>query len=95
MERKLFTVSIQTEILVLAKDGKLANKMARHIVEDEWPCRRLDGSLFNVQAQPMDHLPAGWDENEFPEDDTLEEPERTIRELIELGAAPGYTEAHN
>lgn len=88
MARRLFTVVIQTEIIVLAGDETHAEIVAKHIVEDEWPARDLRESSFKFQAQPMSHLPVGWDENEFPEDNTLEEPERTIRELIERGAAP-------
>jgi hypothetical protein len=88
MGRRLFTVVIQTEIIVLAGDETHAEIVAKQIVEDEWPARNLRESSFKFQAQPMSHLPVGWDENEFPEDNTLEEPERTIRELIERGAAP-------
>jgi hypothetical protein len=84
----LGTVVIQTEIIVLAGDETHAEIVAKHIVEDEWPARDLRKSFFRFQAQPMSHLPVGCDENEFPEDNTLEEPERTIRELIEGGAAP-------
>jgi hypothetical protein len=82
-------VAIRTEIIVLADDETHAEIVAKQIVEHEWPARDdLRISSFQFQAQPMSHLPVGWDENEFPEDNTLEEPERTIRELIELGAAP-------
>jgi hypothetical protein len=89
MARRLFTVVIQTEIIVLAGDETHAEIVAKQIVENEWPARDdLRASSFKFQAQPMSHLPVGWDENEFPEDNTLKEPERTIRELIELGAAP-------
>jgi hypothetical protein len=89
MARRLFTVVIQTEIVVLANDETHAEIVAKQIVEQEWPARDLRASSFKFQAQPMSHLPVGWDENGFPEDNTLEEPERTIKELIELGAAPG------
>ena len=88
MDRKLFTVMIQTEIVVLAGDETLAEILAKHVVENEWSCRNLRESSFKFQAQPMSHLPLGWDLNQFPEDNTLEEPERTIRELIERGDAP-------
>jgi hypothetical protein len=95
MARKLFTVNIKTEILVLAEDEMHAETVAKHIVVDEWPCRTLQESHFAFQVQPMSHVPAGYDIDDYPEDNTLEEPERTVRELIELGAAPGYTAAHN
>jgi hypothetical protein len=88
MTRRLFTVVIQTEIIVLADDEAHAEIVAKQVVENEWLARDLRASSFKFQAQPMSHVPVGWDENGFPEDNTLEEPERTIRELIELGAAP-------
>jgi hypothetical protein len=64
----LGTVVIQTEIIVLAGDETHAEIVAKHIVEDEWPARDLRKSSFRFQAQPMSHLPVGWDENEFPEE---------------------------
>lgn len=96
MIRKLFTVKVQTEMLVLAKDERHAERTAQHVAQDEWPVRDLTKVHFSCEARPVRQLPAGYDLDEYPEENTaqepelLNEPEHTVREWIESGAAPHY-----
>jgi hypothetical protein len=97
MKRKLFTVKVQTAILVLGYDQEHAEKTARHIIRDEWPVRNLDKVPFSCEVRPMTEIPAGYaiddyaEENSIDEPELLELPEFTVREWIERGAAPCYS----
>jgi hypothetical protein len=87
MEKKLFVVTIETEVVVLAEDESQAEEEAQRHVRgeiDEWDFR----------AAPMSFMPAGWDEDCFPFQQN-DQPDRTVGEWIDLGAAPKYVELRN
>jgi hypothetical protein len=83
--KRLFTVTVETDLVVLACDEQEAEDIAMealdHVADDEW----------NVCPSPMTYLPAGWDESCIPFGEGAEEdPDRTVGKWIELGAAPEY-----
>lgn len=85
--KRLFTVAIETEIVVLAESSSEAELLARESMRD------LDSDQWSRMASPMTHLPAGWEGEAIPYGPgESEDPDRTIDEWIERGAAPKYTE---
>lgn len=80
--KKLYTVTVETELVVLADSPEDAEYNAEH-----W-AREGD---FDVFAKEMTYLPNGWEPEALPygkfDDDT---PEKTIEQLIEEGCAPEY-----
>lgn len=86
MTKKLFTVTIQAEIVVVADDAVQAGMEAAKVVRD----LTFDGT-FGYHAEPMRHFPAEFDGNCMPfgEGDPAD-PDRTIDAWIEKGAAPEY-----
>lgn len=86
MTKRLFTVTIETEILVVAESEAEAAKIAESDVEVEWH----DSDYI---ARPMDHMPTGWDDKCIPFGDRLEEdPDRTVGKWMEAGAAPEFAQ---
>lgn len=83
MAKKLFVVSIETEVVVLADDEREAEREAERIP--------LGDCTVDYHAAPMAFMPADWDETAIPFGKTGES-ERTIGEWVKLGAAPKYVE---
>ena len=89
-DKRLFTVWFETGVVVLAENEEQAEKLAKdgllsHVVDaDAWE---------PSPAVPMNCFPAGWESDSIPfgERDP-EDPDRTIAQWIERGAAPEYTE---
>ena len=82
--KKLFTVQVTYEIIVVASDAAAAERhaTAEHVVDFGEP---------DVLAVPMSFLPADWDEDSIPFGDSdPAEPDRTIDGWMKLGAAPDY-----
>lgn len=84
--KRLFTVTIEADIVVLARDEDEATDIAietlSHLDDEEW----------NVSPSRMTYLPGDWDADCIPFGDGVpEDPDRTVGEWIELGAAPEYT----
>ncbi len=83
--KRLFTVTIETDLVVLARDADEAEGIAmdalNHVARDEW----------SACPSPMTYLPGDWDTDCIPFGDGVpEEPDRTIGKWIEFGAAPEY-----
>lgn len=86
--KKLFTVTIETEIVVLAETAKEAEEYAA----DE--LRELDSYQYDFHAMEMAHLPGDWDVKSIPYGDVDEEhPDRTIQEWIDAGSGERYKTA--
>jgi len=85
--QKLFTVTIETEVVVLAEDPSEAEQLARESM------RHLDEDQWSTTASEMTHLPGGWQGDAIPFGPGVsEDPDRTIDEWVKRGAAPKYTE---
>ena len=86
--KRLFTVPIETEIVVLADSEEQAQEIAQRYV------RKIDWDQWDVtHATAMRHLPGGWDGSCIPYGDgDPGDPDRTVAQWIECGAAPLYTE---
>lgn len=78
--KKLYVVTVETEIVVVADDEADAVDAARDA--------SIDFDL-DYAAAPMRFLPWGWDGGEIPFGDADEE--RTVDEWIAAGAAPELT----
>jgi hypothetical protein len=84
-EKKLFTVRVWNEIVVVAEDEDDAQSVAISSLRDVG----TDG--YSAHASPMRYLPARWEPNAIPYGDgDKAECDCTIRQWIELGAAPEY-----
>jgi hypothetical protein len=83
-DKKLFVVTITTEIIVVADSESDAEHLARYEKDIEW-------ADVDYSACPMRHMPGEWDGDSIPFGDRLEEePDRTVNAWIERGAAPEY-----
>lgn len=84
--RKLYVVSVEAEMLVVASSAEEAKALA--IQEGEF-----DFYDDAYRADEMTHIPAGWDLDSIPfglRDDA--DPDRTVRDWIEKhGAGPTYS----
>lgn len=79
---RLYTVTLETEVIVLASDADDAQEIARR--------HRGDEDSWDAHASPMKRLPPEWDLDACPYAD---EPTGTVGELIEQGHAPEYKRA--
>lgn len=77
---KLYTVTLETEIVVLAESEEAACSEARAALHN------LSSDEFDVSAYDLRALPASWSEDLYP----YGKGEETIAELIAAGAAPRY-----
>ena len=84
--KKLFVVTIETEIVVAAETPEEAVEAADDAHRD------LDSYSFSRHAMEMTHLPADWDLDSIPYGAREEaDPDRTIKNWIDAGAAEKYT----
>jgi hypothetical protein len=81
---QLYTVTVETEVVVLASSESEAEYEARYAV-------RHDVDDLDAYAKPMRYMPGEWDRDAIPfgERDPAD-PNRTIGEWIDAGAAPEY-----
>lgn len=82
---KLFTVTVETEVVVLAESQEEAEDLAKTDFRD------LDVSDFSFVGSNMRYLPGDWETYSIPfglKEDS--HPDRTVQEWIDLGAAPFY-----
>ena len=79
---KLWTVTVSDEFVVLAETADEAHAIASRSKE----CATLEAE----PAQPMEDIPAGWDDDSIPLC-SLARGLKTLRELIDAGHAPEYT----
>ena len=83
-DKKLWTVTMQTEVVVVAENEFEAEESAQAALREG----DLDHSSV---VQGMSYIPSGWNKNSIPWGDRSEEdPDRTLGQWIELGAAPEY-----
>jgi hypothetical protein len=82
-EKKLWTVAIEVEIVVLAEDEARARMVAR-----DAPFNKGVGSE-DLRVTPMSYLPKYWDLYSIP---FAARPysDKNVKELVEAGAAPEY-----
>lgn len=84
---KLYSVKVETEVIVLANDKAGAEGAAREAIHD------MGAYDLDYDISPLRYLPFGWQGGELPwVDPDLEAPERTVDEWIEAGAAPELSE---
>jgi hypothetical protein len=82
MAKQLFTVTVEHEIIVVADSADKAEDLAREADIDEEP---------DFHATPLRYLPAEWEGDSIPYGDRDEtEPDRTVKQWIDAGAAPQY-----
>jgi hypothetical protein len=82
-ERRLYVVTVESEVLVVARNREEAEKLAQDESFD------FDGPDYH--ASEMTYMPAVWDKDCLPYGLRDEkEPDRTVGEWIEAGAAPAY-----
>lgn len=86
--KKLFVVTTEVELIILAEDRAEAEKVA-----DSAMARDYGVTPGSWTAQPMTYIPGDWDtacvpfeKNKYDGNDNL----LTIAELIEQGHAPEY-----
>jgi hypothetical protein len=87
---KLFTVTVETEIVVLANSSTEAEELARDTIG---PGGDISSNEFDTHAQPMSYLPGSWETDAIPygEHDSSD-PDRTIQSWIDHGAAPEFAQ---
>jgi hypothetical protein len=84
-EKKLWTVTIEQEIVVVAENEADAEEAARDALG------RHDVEPEVSHARQMSHLPCDWDLKAIPFGEGNDaEPDRNIEGWIKLGAAPEY-----
>lgn len=84
--KRLYNVTIETEIVVLAESRFDAEKIASRIPHQE-------AHLWDVTAREFSHMPTDWWDNSIPfgNEDPVN-PDKTVGEWLEDGAAPEYME---
>lgn len=81
--KQLYVVEITTEIVVCAESEDEAEEFAQDDL------REFDD--FSIRAHPMRYWPTHWDDKSIPyghRDDVS--PDRTVKEWMDMGAAPEY-----
>ena len=82
--KRLFTVQVTFEIVVVADDTASAK---RHAAAESI----ADFGPPEISVVPLCYLPADWDEDSIPfGDEDSSEPDRTVGGWMMLGAAPDY-----
>lgn len=80
--KKLYVVSIETEIVVIAEDEAEAEMAARDAALDV---------ESDFAAREMTYLPSGWESDSIPYGDgDDEDQDRTIEGWVNAGAAEAY-----
>jgi len=83
MAKKLYTVTIEAEVVVVAESPEEAQEEAEQAVID---------TELHFHAVPMHSLPAGWSRESIPFGVGVDEDEdRTTQGWIDVGAAPEFT----
>jgi hypothetical protein len=84
-EKKLWVVSIETEIVVYAEDEEAAKMVGERTLRES----PHDIGLEALFVKPLDHLPIGWASDCLPWSDDSGNNE-TIGQLVKRGAAPEW-----
>lgn len=80
--KRLYVVTLSMEVVVVAEGPSEASRIAE--VAD------IDFHSWDGDAVEMRHLPGDWDLDCIPFGDA--DPERTVGQWIEAGAAPAYVD---
>ena len=89
-EKRLYTVTIETQIVVIASDSKDAEKAAKGAIGFG---SDIDSDQYDINAREMRRLPSGWDLNAIPfGDGDKSDPNRTIQGWLDVGAGVFYLE---
>ncbi len=83
--KRLYNVTIEAEIIVVAESQSEAEQAALHSFRD------LDRAEFGASAGVLRFFPCDWDEDAIPfgyRDPDCSD--RTVGEWIDMGAAPEY-----
>lgn len=85
--KKLYTVDIEIETVVVADSQEEAEALAMEALQD------IDTLGYWTEALPLRVLPDGWDGTSIPfGHHEKEDPDRTVDQWAEAGAAPEYLE---
>lgn len=88
-EKRLYNVTIELEVVVIAGSDREAEQGARDAVQSG----DIDVYDAAIHAQPMVYYPGGWEDDSIPFGDREDaDPDRTIKKWIEMGAAPDLKE---
>lgn len=82
---KLYRVTVETEIVVVAEDEAGAEDAARQAIDD------MGSYDLEYGVQPLRFLPFGWSGAELPWVESDDVPEKTVNQWIDEGAAPELT----
>jgi hypothetical protein len=83
--KKLYTVTIEAEIVVVADDAAEAEEAAHDAMSD------LSSYDYDISATPMRFLPSGWEMNAIPYGENADDdPDRTVDGWIRAGAGEEY-----
>lgn len=81
--KQLFVVQLTYEVVIVADDAAAAERISN--------TEHIDRGEADTVVRPLSYLPADWDKDSIPFGDRVEEdPDRTVGQWIELGAAPDY-----
>lgn len=81
--KKLYTVTFEAEVVVVAESEKEAMENAEDAIGDI--------TFEPSRASELDVFPDGWDEDSLPYGhQDSENPDRTIGQWIDLGAGPKF-----
>lgn len=79
--KQLFTVVVETEVIVLAESADESRRIAQDAIRD------ISAYDFDYTAGPMNGIPGGWDSSCLPYGSA----DKSLGDLIDDGAAPTYT----
>jgi hypothetical protein len=88
MAKKLFTVHVETTLVVVAESDAQALVIAEDVA-------RIEGAEVGLFPAALTSMPADWDKGCIPfgaEDEDEDDDDRTIGQWIEAGAAPEFKE---
>lgn len=84
--KRLYNVTVEAEIVVLADSQQEAEKIAARL-------SRFDMDPWDTTARDFSHMPNDWDKDSIPfGDEDPANPDKTVGEWLEDGAAPEYME---
>lgn len=82
-QKRLYTVTISQEIVVVAEDSNEAREVAEDAISDLYD--------WDIDDRPLRHLPGGWGLEAIPFGESpADDPDRTIAKWIEAGAGEEY-----
>ncbi len=81
--KKLYTVTISAEVVVVAEDSNEAREVAEEAIHELYD--------WDLDDRPLRYLPNGWELDAIPFGESpKDDPDRTIGKWIEAGAGEEY-----